>query len=201
VAAVVALSRAAAGEPPPGWRVGVEYGRSTQQAFPLDARDYHQESNAWKLLLNWPLRQSGRLALELQVEPSLYLTRHQLMNPYFIKVRDYPDYLAARAAFAPERFLREYALNTGLVGRLSLTEQLSLYLLGGVGPMVIDRGTERLARGFAFSDIVAAGVGWRTGRWMLEARAALRHASNLELQFPNSGQNTIGFDVGLSWQP
>ena len=86
------------------------------------------------------------------------------------------------------------------MGRVRLTRALSLFALVSVGPMWSEAATERLARGFAFSDILGVGVGYRMGRALLEVRPGLRHESNAHLQLPNSGHNTTTLDLAVSFE-
>ncbi len=145
--------------------------------------------------LEWP----RPLGLELQLEPSFYVERHRLLNMYFVGPHSGPDYLTRRARYLQGVTVHEYALNVGLLWRVRATRKLSFFVLGSVGPMWSDAATERLARGLAFSDIVAVGVGYRLGRALLEVRPGLRHESNAETQLPNSGHNSVTLDVALSF--
>lgn len=201
VAILLVPARAQALDDPWAWRVGIGYGRATQQAFPLNDRDYRYETRGYKLFVNRRLMEGGAFGLELQLGPSIYAARHRLVNPYYVQPKDGPDYLAQRARFTREQAIREYALNVGVLVRYRLTEPLSVFVLGSIGPMVIDTPTERLARGFAFSDVIACGVGIRARRFLLEVGPGLRHASNAETHLPNSGLNSVSIDVGVSYFP
>jgi hypothetical protein len=70
--------------------------------------------------------------------------------------------------------------------------------LGSIGPMISDTETERLAKGFAFSDIVDLGVGYKVGKIMFEVRPGVRHVSNANLQSPNSGLNSSNINFSIS---
>jgi hypothetical protein len=83
------------------------------------------------------------------------------------------------------------------VFRYRSDKKMSFFMMGSVGPMISDTQTERLAKGFAFSDIIAAGVTYKTGKVMFEVRPGLRHVSNANLQFPNCGHNSTNIDFGL----
>jgi hypothetical protein len=195
------VARAQALDDPGAWRVGLGSGRATQQAFPLNDRDYRYQATGYKLFFNRPLLEGGAFGLELQLGPSIHAARHRLVNPYYVQPKEGPDYLAQRARFTQERAIREYALNVGVLMRFRLTEPLSVFVLGSTGPMVIDTPTERLARGFAFSDVIACGVGIRARRLLVEVGPVLRHASNANTHRPNSGLNSVGIDVGVSYSP
>lgn len=62
-----------------------------------------------------------------------------------------------------------------------------------------DTETERLARGFAFSDFIAAGAAFKTRSLLFELRPGLRHVSNADLKFPNCGHNGTTIDIAVSY--
>lgn len=94
--------------------------------------------------------------------------------------------------------MNEYVLNVGLQMIYSINENLSPYLLGSVGPMVIDKQTKRQKKGFAFSDIFAIGLLYRTNDIILDLRFGIRHVSNAGFGHPNKGYNSSNFEIGLS---
>src|SRR5665648_546493 len=103
-----------------------------------------------------------------------------------------------REIYTKERTITEYVLNAGFIVRLNLSERLSFFVLGSTGPMVSDTKTERLAKGLVFSDIFAFGVAFKVGKIMFEIRPGLRHVSNANLKYPNSGHNSSNIDFGIS---
>ena len=181
-------------------RVGVNYARAGQPWFPIDNESYVRETRAVKLQLAWTLRSRRRLDLELLLEPGAYRVTHRMLHYGFIQEKDWPDFEARRERFLRERRLVEVVLNVGVVARVRVAGGLSAYGLASVGPMVATRATERLPRGFAFSDVVGLGLGYRRGRGYVDVRASLRHSSNAGLRFPNHGHNAAGWEVGVGWR-
>jgi hypothetical protein len=179
-------------------RTGISFGTGKQPFFPFTSPDYSYKVNGYKVLINYHLKTVKRISYELQIEPGIYSARHQLLNEYFIQPKDGPDYLEQREIFKKEKTITEYALNIGIQVRYSFKERWSLFVLGSIGPMISDTQTERLAKGFAFSDIIAVGAGYKTGRVMFEIRPGLRHVSNANLKKPNSGHNSTNIDFGIS---
>lgn len=178
-------------------RFGLTYARGTQQCFPYNDPDYNYSFNGYKLLFNYQLK-SGVLSYELQIEPSIYSAKHQLLNEYYIQPEDGDDYLLQREIYTQEKTIMEYALNLGLQIRYKITENFSLVILGSIGPMISDTPTERLAEGFAFSDVIAVGAAFKFKKVMLEIKPGLRHVSNANLQYPNAGHNATTIDFGIS---
>ncbi|MBZ9626631.1 acyloxyacyl hydrolase [Psychroflexus sp. CAK1W] len=104
-----------------------------------------------------------------------------------------------------QEFLRlksfqEYALHIGLVLRYEITESFSTYAVGSVGPMVSNLGTERLRKGFAFSNVLGFGLSYRQNRLLFDVRLSFRHNSNANLYLPNNGHNSVGIESGMSYQ-
>jgi hypothetical protein len=179
-------------------RIGVDYGIGKQPFFPFSSRDYNYNVKGYKVLINYHFKKAKRLSYELQIEPGIYSARHQLLNEYFIQPKDGTNYLELREIFTKEKTITEYALNVGMVVRYNLKGRFSFFVLGSIGPMISDTETERLAKGFAFSDIIALGAGYKVGKIMFEIRPGLRHVSNANLKQPNSGHNSSNIDFGIS---
>jgi hypothetical protein len=207
VLAAVAPLRASAQGIEPSWRVGVEWSAGKQRFQPFwDDPNYNHDVKGYKLLLNRQLSSrslppGGTAEWELQIEPSYYVARHRLLNQYFIGPNWGSDYLEERARLTKGLTVREYVVNVGIVGRRDPTKWLSFFFLASIGPAWVDPGTERLARGFTFSDILGAGVGLRIGRCLFEVHPGLRHVSNLYTQKPNHGYNSATLDLALSFGP
>jgi hypothetical protein len=180
------------------FRLGVNYGIGKQEIFPFDSPDYSYSVNSYKVLINYPIKKSGVLSYELQLEPGIYLAKHRLLNEYFIQPDQGADYIERRELLKKEKTITEYVLNVEFLVRFSPGGRLSFFILGGIGPMISDTETERLAKGFAFSDIIAFGVACKVGKIMFEIRPGLRHVSNADLKYPNSGHNSSNIDFGIS---
>ncbi|WP_242204290.1 acyloxyacyl hydrolase [Aestuariivivens insulae] len=141
-----------------------------------------------------------RFGYEINIEPSVYFSRHQLLNKYYIQPNTGSNYLELREQFTQKRSFEEYAINFGIILRYKLLTHFSTYLLGSVGPMIATQGTERLKKGFAFSDILGYGFSYQQKRLLFDLRLTIRHNSNFELASPNEGHNSIGIESGISFQ-
>jgi hypothetical protein len=179
-------------------RLGINYGIGKQQLFPFNSLDYSYNVNSFKVLINYQIKKTELFSFELQFEPGIYSARHKLLNEYFIQPDRGVDYMEQREIFTKEKTITEYVINVGFQVRYSLREWLSFFVLGNVGPMISDTETERLAKGFAFSDIIAFGGAFKVGKFVFEIRPGLRHVSNADLQYPNSGHNSSNIDFGIS---
>ena len=194
----LAFGQARAEDGGPAPRIGLAAGRGSQQVFPRGGRDYRHEVVGGKLLVSLPLSGRGPFGVELLLEPSLWSASHRLLNAYYVKPTDGPDYLAQRARFTRGETIREYALQVGLLARYQPGQRWSCFVFGSTGPLFGDAETERLARGFAFSNMLGLGLGHRTGRVLLELRPSWRHVSNADTRRPNSGHDTATLELGVS---
>ena len=178
------------------FKVGISYGTGSQNKYPFNLSSYTHTVTFYKAVVNYKFSERGRWTFETNLEPSYNIAEHQLLNKYFIKPT-YPDYLEKQALFTQKRTIREYVVNAGMIARFRIYKTASIYALGSVGPMYTDKETERLAKGFAFSDIFGLGLSYGIDRIRLDARCSVRHTSNLNTQRPNNGHNTTNIEFSV----
>lgn len=93
----------------------------------------------------------------------------------------------------------EFGVGIGLQYMYPVTDRISPYIMGSVGPHYISVQTEKQASGFIFADTVGAGV-----YYFLDKKSALnlgyrfRHVSNADLKSPNGGIDTQIGTIGYS---
>lgn len=180
-------------------RIGLIYGYSAQNKFVKQEYDYFYESKIFKISNHFMLRNKPNYNLELLVEPSYYMSKHQMTNYWFIShTVENGDEL--RAKYMKMKDVNEYALNIGLMYRRKLSENQSLYAYLNSGPMYIDTETERLKKGFAFSDVFAIGYNYRIKKLSFDVKGMFRHASNANLRTPNYGLNAYGLEFGTYYE-
>jgi hypothetical protein len=63
--------------------------------------------------------------------------------------------------------------------------------------MIADKASERLAKGFAFSDVFGLGMAYQLGNIQFGYRYSVRHTSNLEMKKPNNGHNTTNMEFSV----
>ncbi|MEE2801006.1 MAG: acyloxyacyl hydrolase, partial [Bacteroidota bacterium] len=68
-----------------------------------------------------------------------------------------------------------------------------------IGPMYGTQTTERLKRGFSFSDVLSIGTQYQVDEHEFIITYSLRHTSNAGLKFPNSGHNSSGFQISYAY--
>lgn len=161
-------------------------------------RDYTFSNQYYKLQLSYLIKETRAFKYEVMMQPELNLAMHQLINPFFITTDD-PDYVEKRERFLKKYAINQYILNVGLIVRKPISKSLSLFILVSSGPMISDQETERLAKGFAFSNVIALGVSYKIQEFEFDIKPNIRHVSNAGLSSPNSGFNTKNIEFGFSY--
>lgn len=181
-------------------RFGFVYGFSSQNTYIKQDSDYRYDNKIFKISTHFNLSKKTHHSWQLLVEPSYYKSKHEAYNYWHEYFTDSSNGDELRAQFMRLKSINEYALNLGVVYRYNLNQKLSMYALGNIGPMYIDTETERLKKGFAFSDIFALGINYKVNNFSVDAKNMIRHVSNANLRFPNYGLNAIGFEWGVYYE-
>ena len=176
-------------------KLGFTYGTGSQNKYPFDLKTYTHDVTFYKARINYTLKQKQKWAFEINLEPGYNIAEHQLLNKHFIKPTDGDDYLEKRALYTQKRTIKEYVLNCGFIARYFICKNISTYAIGSLGPLIADKPTERLAKGFAFSDVFGLGLSYHINKIQFDFRYSARHTSNLEMKQPNNGHNTINMEV------
>lgn len=172
--------------------VGVSYGIGNEFAN----SDYSYTNRYVKGQLYYDLKKTKNFKFQILLEPELNFATHQLLNFYFV-TPDEPDFEEKRTRFKKLKDIHEYVLHIGFLVRKPISKQFSVYVLGSVGPMITDTETERLSKGFSFSDVVGLGISYQRKHVTFDFRPNLRHNSNAGLQSSNAGFNTLNYDFGV----
>ncbi|PWA05569.1 acyloxyacyl hydrolase [Flavobacterium psychrotolerans] len=174
--------------------LGFHYGFGNE----IKNSDYTFSNQYYKLQLDCLLKETKTLRYELLLQPEVNFATHQLLNPYFVTSNE-PDYDGKRAKYTQFKTLKEYILNIGIILRKPILKKSSIYVLGSVGPLMADTETERLSKGFAFSDVLGLGISLKTNAITFELCPNIRHVSNLGLLKHNAGYNTLNLEFGFSF--
>lgn len=172
--------------------LGASYGFGKE----LKSKDYTYTNRYVKGQIYYLLGTTKHFEFQLLVEPEINFATHQLLNFYFV-TPDEPDFEERRKRFTKLKDIREYVLHVGFLIRKPLSKKCSIYVLASVGPLITDTETERLSKGFAFSDVVGIGISYKLKQVTLDFRPNVRHNSNAGLQTSNAGFNTLNYDFGL----
>ena len=178
-------------------KFGFAYGTGSQNKFPFNAEDYTHEVDFYKIQINYRFKDKQKWAFEINLEPSYNVVEHQLLNKYYVKPSDAENYQELTELYMQKRTIKEYVLNCGFIARYKIYNGISTYAIGSLGPMISDKDTERLAKGFAFSDIFGLGISYEINKLHFDFRYSVRHTSNLELKQPNGGHNTTNAEFSM----
>lgn len=161
-------------------------------------RNYTYTNQSYKVQFYYVVKQTKNFTYALLLQPEINFVSHQLLNIYFVEPND-SDYIAKRERYTKLKDIEEYVLNLGFLVRKPVFKSVSIYVLGSIGPMITDTETERLSKGFAFSDVLAIGFTFRLNRVTFDIRPNIRHVSNAGLQQTNAGYTTRNMDFGFSF--
>lgn len=179
--------------------LGIHIGSSSQESFLGNDPDYSHDNRFINIQLTHVVKTKGNWSFELLAQPTYYQTTHQLLNLFYIRPDEFENFEELRNRFTQSNDYEEYTLHLGLQIRYNFNNNLSLYTLSAVGPQISTESTERLRKGFTFSDIVGVGTSYRYKRVRWDFRASLRHTSNAQLARPNSGHNSFSIETGVSY--
>jgi hypothetical protein len=175
--------------------IGLNYGFGNR----INNKNYIFSNNYIKGEFYYLIKKSREFEFQLLIEPELNFAHHQLLNLYFV-TPDEENYQEKRDRFTKLKNIREYILGIGFLARMPISSHISTYAILSIGPMMTNTETERLSKGFAFADVLSAGVSRKLKRFNFDLRAAFSHTSNAGLQKLNSGINTLNFETGIYYQ-
>jgi hypothetical protein len=159
-------------------------------------KNYSYTNSYYKLQLVYELKETKNFKYELVLQPEINFATHQLLNLYFVTPED-PNYLEKRERFTRLKEIKEYILGVGLCIRKPISKTASVYVMASIGPAIIDKETERLSKGFIFSDVLALGLSLKANKLTFDVRPCLRHISNAGLGNSNAGFNSKNIELGL----
>jgi hypothetical protein len=160
--------------------------------------NYTYTNHYYKVQVSYLIKETNHFKYELVLQPELNFATHQLLNFYFVTPEE-SNYIEKREKYTKLKDIKEYALGIGLCVRKPISKIASVYVLASIGPMITDTETERLSKGFAFSDVLALGFSLKVDKVLFDIRPSLRHISNAQLQSSNAGFNTSNIEFGISF--
>lgn len=184
-------------KPPTYW--GIHFGYGTQQTAPFHLLDYDFEQGHVLGQLGLKNIVLKKLHITLLAEGGYYYAQHQLINKWFTTTEffsDFPDDF--QQSMLQKKSIHQLVFHAAIELSHLITPKTQLFGYAAIGPMWTSQQTERLAKGIAFSDNIGVGLKFKLYQNMwLSNLVVLRHESNADLQFPNSGHNTLGVRIGV----
>jgi len=174
------------------YAIGFSYGNGSE----FKNTDYTYTNRYIQAQVYYTFNPLKKWQYQMALQPEVNFARHRLKNFYFVKAQD-PDFEDKREAYMKLMDIKEYILNVALFVRYKCTNDLSIYIMGNVGPMITDTETGRLTKGFAFCDVFGMGTSYNLGDVAIDVRVCARHVSNAGLQSENAGFNTKNIAFGI----
>jgi hypothetical protein len=181
------------------YKIGFLYNFGTNENFVNNDPDYSYATNTYKLQAFYSLGKWRNLDIELIVQPQVQFLNHQLINEQFI-TPDQENYLEKRTEFTKAKNMNLYALEFAFAAKKKISEKLNFQATLSLGFSVIDKRTERLAKGFTFIENLSFGFSHKTfTNSFMYLGTNFGHVSNLNFQKPNDGYNILGLEIGYSY--
>nr|WP_248908074.1 acyloxyacyl hydrolase [Flavobacterium sp. K5-23] len=127
------------------------------------------------------MKESKRYRYDLSIQPEINFAKYQSDNVVSSNLI----------------MIREYILNLGFKMSKPITDKCNVYLQGSIGPMISDKVTYRLSKGFSFSDVLAIGITFKANKVSFDLKPSFRHTSNASIQKINFGYNIINVEFGV----
>ena len=187
-------------------RIGLNYGLGTQQSFPFSSDAYTYDVSYVKFNYLKIFTRGEKLNFGFSIEPGLYQSRVNDFSDESTLPLQSEDNGALiqnqstqtnNPGYVPNR-MTEYVLNIGVHMFYRIQRKIDGYLLGSIGPMILDTETSIQKKGFAFSDIVAVGMLYHIKSIVFDLRFGVRHVSNAGFGRPNVGYNSTNLEMGFS---
>ncbi len=174
----------------------INYGSRDNFYFKND--NYSFNIYNFKLQSFYKLKTFKSWSFNLVLQPQFQHIKHRLLNKAFIKPdSEVNNYLAYREKLAQLKTISFYAFEFGFQLRRPIIKDIHLEFTASLGAGYIDFTTERLARGFTFTETLSLGVSKKIDQVEVYTGFSLNHISNFDIQEPNSGYNTLNFEIGF----
>ncbi|MFY0631128.1 MAG: acyloxyacyl hydrolase [Flavobacteriaceae bacterium] len=177
-------------------KIGFLFNSAKQNNLLFSDRDYDYKTTILKGQLFYHLSSYKSWEFNLIVQPQFQISKHQLLNKFFIPTNSSPDFEELREKFLPKKTISIYALELGLQFKRKLSELFYAEFTLGLGAGYIDIETERMAQGFTFIENISLGLSYRLKESEIYIGSNVGHVSNLDFQQPNHGYNIFGFEIG-----
>jgi hypothetical protein len=183
------------------YKIGFLYNNATNENFINDDSDYTYKTNTYKAQAFYELGIWKGLNLELIAQPQIQFLKHQLINEQFV-TPDQANFLEKRTEFTQLKSMQLYGIEFGFSAKKTITTKLDIQGTISLGFNFIDTRTERLAKGFTFTENFSLGFSYQTfpNSFLYLGTNLFGHVSNLNFQKPNDGYNILGFEIGLSYK-
>lgn len=181
-------------------KVGILYNYANEDNFIFDHKDFTYHSNTIKIQAFYDLGTWKGFDIELIVQPQIQVSKHQLLNPFFVAAR-FEDEREKKEEFTQLKTMYLYGFELGFAFSRKILKKIDFQITAGLGVATIDTRTERLAKGFTFLENASFGFDYNVfEKTYLYLGTNLGHISNLDFKSPNNGYTFLGIEFGISYR-
>ena len=156
--------------------IGIYYGIGNEHTFLFDDPDYLYKANYLKASFLYNLN-NKTYRWSLAIQPQIHFLKHQLLNPFFVRNIE-ENFEEDRITFTKLKSMRFYALSFEISVRRKVFNKLEVSAFFAAGPGIINTRTERLAKGFTFTENIGLGV-----HYGLSKKTIFRCKTNIQPYF------------------
>ncbi len=177
---------------------GIQFNKNSRNNFYFEEVDYAFDINTFKYQRFYKLRDLGRWEFIAIPQLQYQYIRHQLLNKFFVQEFNYGEnFLEFRERFMKPKTISFFAFEIGFQLRREIFSALHFEFTAGLGAGYIDTETERVARGFTFLENLSFGLALPLKSNEIYLGFLFNHISNFNTQIPNSGYNSLGWELGF----
>lgn len=177
---------------------GFQFNKNSRNNFYFQEVDYALDINTFKYQRFYKLKDLGNWDFNAIPQLQYQYIRHRLLNKFFVQDFNYGEnFEQFRERFMRPKTISLFAFEVGFQLRRRLLNDLFFEFTAGLGAGYIDTETERLAKGFTFLENLSFGIALPFLSNEAYAGFLFNHISNFNTQNPNSGYNTIGWEIGF----
>jgi hypothetical protein len=177
---------------------GVQFNKNSRNNFYFEEVDYAFDINTFKYQRFYKLRDLGQWDFIAIPQLQYQYIRHQLLNKFFVQEFNYGEnFLEFRERFMTPKTISFFAFEIGFQLRREILSNLHFEITAGLGAGYIDTETERVAKGFTFLENLSFGLAYPISSSEIYLGFLFNHISNFNTQIPNSGYNSLGWELGF----
>ena len=176
---------------------GFQLNKLSRSNFYFKELDYAFDIYAFKFQKFYKLRDLGKWEFITVPQVQFQYIEHQLLNKFFVQDFNYGEnFLEFRNRYIQPKNFSFYAFEIGFMLRRAVFLNYSFEFNAGLGAGYIDYTTERLARGFTFLENLSFGLSRPLRSNEIYIGFLFNHISNFNTSDPNSGYNSLGWELG-----
>ncbi len=177
---------------------GVQFNKNSRNNFYFQEVDYAFDILTFKYQRFYKLKDLGKWEFNGIPQLQYQYIRHQLLNKFFVQEFNYGEnFLEFRERFMRPKTMSFFAFEIGFQLRREMFRKFHFEFTAGLGAGYIDTETERVAQGFTFLENLSLGFALPVFSKEIYIGFLFNHISNFNTQIPNSGYNTMGWEVGF----